>query len=305
MSLSLLVGLGVFVAVLLVGTLLYWSARTRQESERHHIHETLGTGHLDPGLVRRVSPPVPTLRWLDHALRRAGHDESALRWAMLMLALGAGAGLLGFALLGARGLVLGFLGVTPYLWLLRVGQLRLIALTEQLPDALDLMGRTMRAGHAFSDALRTVAGEIPPPIGLEFARVSEQHRLGMDLRDCLSELVARNPDSFDLRLLAGTIMLQREVGGTFIEMLDHIADTVRERLLFQSKVEALTAEVRLSAIILSSLPFVIGLVLLLIRPAYLSPLIHTPLGRILLMGGLGSLLVGTLVMRALARVEMA
>jgi tight adherence protein B len=176
-------------------------------------------------------------------------------------------------------------------------------ITQQIPDTLDLMGRALRSGHAFGDALRVAGEESPAPIGEEFGRAAEEHRLGIELRAALEGLAARTPENFELRMLVSGVMLNRETGGNLIEMLENMAEVVRERLVFEGKVKALTAEVRTSAAILSALPFFAALGIMWARPGYLEPLFEPGPGQYMLAYGLCSMVVGLFVMRRISDVE--
>lgn len=302
----LLFSLIFFVAMLVAGTFVYWGYRTRQELGRLELAHRLGR---QPTLQARPRSEAPSWmggpgEWLHHLQQRAGDEgpPQSLLVRIGIFALG-GALLVGMSL-GLRGIPLGALfGGIPLLLLVSQARERTNQITVQLPDALDLIGRALRAGHAFNDALRQAAIEVPAPLSEELATVSEQHRMGLELRDCLADLVRRNSDNFDIRLFVSVVLLHRETGGNLIEVLSHLSDTIRERLIFGEKVHALTAEVRVSAIILGLLPFFVTGVLLVARPVYLLPLINTDLGRSMLIFAVSSLVIGAVVMQRLSKVE--
>lgn len=302
----------VFVGALLVSSFLWWSWQTRQDARQQQLTMRVGSVMDDSRLLhlREADEAIRGQgRWRTHLARtlRSAGDERKPRDLLLMMGVMAGAGLfLSFWVLPFPGALAGALvGLAPYLAVAREGRKRSQKLTEQLPDALDLVCRALRAGRAFGDALRLAATELPAPVGEELVQVSEEHRLGIDLRDCLGNLLVRNPKNWDLRLFVGSALLQRETGGNLIEMLEHLAETVRDRLIFESKVEALTAEVRFSAWVLGLLPFLVACLLLLVQPLYLAPLISTQLGRFMLVFGVLSLSVGAVTMRRLAQLEAA
>jgi tight adherence protein B len=166
------------------------------------------------------------------------------------------------------------------------------------------MARTLRAGHALSDALRTAAAEMPTPIAEEFGRVYEEHHLGVDLRKALLHLAERNPSNFDLRLVVSSLLLQRQTGGNLVELLDNIAATVRARFVFDAKVRALTAEAKLSALVLAALPFLVGLAIAAMRPGYLRPLVTEPMGMWLLASASVAFVTGLILLRNIAQVEV-
>lgn len=308
-SLSTLFAAAIFAGIVLAGAFLAWSIRTRAEAAREELSRRLGASPAELALreAQQGGATAAALgdfgRNLAGFLARSGSDQSVERLLAEIGALAvAGLGLSLWGLSGPARLSGLALGLLPVLRLVRAARLRQEALVRQLPDALDLICRSLRAGHAFSDALRSAVLELEPPIAVEFALLFEEHRLGLELREGLAHLLARNPENFDLRLFASAVLLQRETGGNLIEILEHLSDTIRERLVFQSKVEALTAEVRLSAGILTALPFVVGFLILALRPEYLKPMFITTTGHWLLGIAGGSLVVGVSLMRRLARV---
>ena len=124
------------------------------------------------------------------------------------------------------------------------------------------------------------------------------------MRDCLNDLCRRNPRNFDLRIFVSSVILQRETGGNLIEILSNISKTIRNRFVFQRKVKSLTAEARISAYILGGMPFVVALILMVIRPEYLSPLVEDPIGHNMLFFCIFSFSIGVLSMRHLSQIEM-
>lgn len=176
-------------------------------------------------------------------------------------------------------------------------------LSSQLPDALDMMVRSLRAGHGLAAALRLVAQEMPLPVALEFGRCFEEQRLGVDLREAVRNLTLRVPDNEDLKIFAVSVIIQHDTGGNLVEILEQIATTIRERFKFYGKLRALTIESKLSAIVLGILPFVCLALVALLRPTYLLPLLHDRIGHLLVIGGVALWLVGAISMRRLARVD--
>jgi tight adherence protein B len=143
---------------------------------------------------------------------------------------------------------------------------RVARFTEQLPDALDLMVRTLKAGNAFAGGLRIVGEEMGGPLGAEFMLVYEEMRLGREPTDSMEGLRERM-DTPDVRLLCTSLLIQRETGGNLVELLQNLSTLVRRRLTFAIRISALTAEGRLSALVLSLLPpAMLGLLFLLNRP---------------------------------------
>lgn len=295
-----------------VAVLLGWNAlRARQEGRREKLGRRLGAiGQESEDLLRKASVSAPAWMgvrfgpWVALLLRRAGREDDPKDFMVRAGAFSV-VGFLALLILTRSPLaIVGLLaGAVPFLLVMRQSTQRTVALSGQLPDGLDLIARTLRAGHAFSDALRISANELPQPLAREFGIVAEEARLGRDPRESLSDLIARNPDNFDLRLFVSSILLQRETGGNLIEMLDSLSNTIRERIIFGEKVEALTAEVRFSALILTAMPFLVAFAILMIRPEYMSPLFQTGMGRTILGAACISLSTGAFIMRRLSTVE--
>lgn len=221
-----------------------------------------------------------------------------------------GAGLLG-AVLGAAVLqnvllagVIGAIGAAMPTLLLRVAlSRRAEKMREQLPDVLTIMASSLRAGHSFLQALDTVAREIPAPANVEFQRLVAEIRLGRPPEDAL-EALADRVGSADFRWAVLAVNIQREVGGNLAEILDNVADTLRERANMRRQIRVLTAEGRLSAWVLASLPFAIALYMLAVNPAYISLLVTTQIG-LFMTGVAGVLMVlGILWMRKIVNIDV-
>lgn len=192
----------------------------------------------------------------------------------------------------------------PYLYIGRQGSKRGEALVSQLPDALDLMSRSLQAGLGLNDAFKLVAEEMPMPIAAEFGRVFEEVRFGRDYREAFQKMMDRNPGIFDLRLMVSSVLLQRETGGNLIEILENIAGTIRARFGFMAKVRAMTAEAKFSALILGSLPLVVMTILTVSNPAYLDPLFEDPKGNAILLIDLCMYSLGIFIMSDMINVEV-
>ncbi len=304
----------VVVGVMLTGSFIYWSIRAQREARARSLARRLGTLAQEsaPGgdLFRSRAPDPVTQalgtlgQHLEELVRQAGASYP-VRGLVLRIGGVALLGAMGLLLLmGPAGALLGLAaGALPYLWARSQAQTRMKAISAQLPDALDLIGRSLQAGHGVADAFRLVAEEMPMPIARELGRVYEQHNLGRDFRECMGELAERNPHNFDLKIFVSSVLLQRETGGNLIEILDNIAATVRARFVFQAKVRGLTAEARLSSVILGALPFVVGGAIAWLRPGYLGVLVDDDLGKHMLLGCTLLFVTGAILMRSLARAE--
>ena len=213
---------------------------------------------------------------------------------------------LGAALLGTPLMAIGvgaFCGVVP-LVLLRVAlRRRAEKLREQLPDVLTVLASSLRAGHSFMQALDTVAKEIAAPAAAEFQRVVAEVRLGRPIEDALEALDER-VGSADFRWAVLAVNIQREVGGNLAEILDNVADTLRERAMMRRQIRVLTAEGRLSAWVLGLMPIAILLLMLAENREYISLLYTTTPGLIMLIGGATFLVAGLLWMRKIVDIDV-
>jgi tight adherence protein B len=191
----------------------------------------------------------------------------------------------------------------PYAWLVHARKQRQKKMAEQLPDVLAILASSLRAGHSFLQALDQVAGEIKDPSASEFHRVVSEIRLGRSIDDAMIEMADR-VGSEDMRWAVMAVNIQRQVGGNLAEVLDIVSNTVRERAYVQRQVRVLSAEGRISIGILSALPFGILAYLAIMNPDYVSPLLTTMIGRILLAVG-GTLMgLGIFVMTRIVRIDV-
>jgi tight adherence protein B len=166
-----------------------------------------------------------------------------------------------------------------------------------------MMARSLRAGHAISGALELVATEMPRPVGLEFARVFEEQRLGLPLEEAIVHMTKRLPANRDVKIVAVSVIIQRETGGNMAEILTGIAETIRARYRFEGKLRGITAEGRASALVLGLLPLAFAALLQFIHPRYLDPLFDSPTGRLALGYAIVSWGLGLLVLHRMAKVE--
>ena len=300
----------VVVLVVMLGQGIYWVYRGWQESQSQEVSRRLGLtiGDNEARLLKITmgdAKVVPTDSQLEVWRNQAG-QPCPLRTLHIYIVGGSMLGLL-MGLVALRG-PLGVLGLAaglvPILIIRSQAASRIRRLTELLPDAVDLMSRSLQAGHGLSESMRMAAEELPDPIGPEFGHVYEENNLGRDLRDCLTNLLRRNPGCFDLQIFVSSVLLQRDTGGNLVEILQSIAKTVRSRFLFEGKLAALTSEAKFTAWVLGSLPFFVTGMISLKNPDYLSPLFTDPLGNLLLGGCVCMFSFGVFLMSDFSKVEV-
>lgn len=321
--LFLMFGIAVFVAVALgLEALFLWWNNTRGPAARR-IEQRLRAASAGAQVqsqlsilkqralsesqgLERLLLLLPRVHHLDRTLAQSGVAFSVAEFLGFSLMLFAG-GLFAMLLLGrglGLGLLLGFvLAGLPSFYVLNRRAERLVKIENQLPDAIDLMARALRAGHAFPTALQMVGEEMNPPIGAEFRILFDEVNYGVSMRDALMNLLARVP-STDLRYFVVAVLIQRETGGNLAELLDSISAIVRGRLTLMGEIRTLSAEGRLSAWVLGLLPFGVGLVIQASNPTFLAVLWKDPAGLRMVYGALLLMIFGVLWMRRIIRIRV-
>lgn len=193
-------------------------------------------------------------------------------------------------------------GAAPWAALEVKGRRRTRAFERQLPEILDTLGASLRAGHGFDQALQSLATDIAEPAGRELRRVVAALQLGRSLDESLAELGNRIK-SEDLKFVLDAVMIQRQVGGSLAGLLELVAHTVRSREEFRRKVRALTSLPRMSANVLTILPFIAAFALTFMNKHYMAPLWHTSLGHVLIGVALAMMLCGGIVLRRIGSVR--
>lgn len=259
----------------------------------------------DPGLQRLLSA-LPGSKRLDRLLLQTGRGMNVAQVAALML----GCWLIALVVFSSMNLPwsgrllfsLGC-GALPLLEANRAKNKRITRIEAMLPDALDMMSRAMRAGHAFPTALKMVGDELPDPLGGEFRGVFDEVNFGVSMPDALMNLANRVP-STDLRYFVIAVLIQRETGGNLTDLLTSISAIIRDRLKLLGQVKVMSAEGRMSAWVLGALPFLVAGAITLFNPDALSPLINDPLGRKMLYVSLTLMVLGVFAIRRITQVRV-
>jgi tight adherence protein B len=242
---------------------------------------------------------IPGSDAIDDLIEQAGKSYPSYRiiFAMLGLALLAGGGAWYFTEnIIATPVAMLFAAFIPILKLKNDRNERLRLFEEQLPDALDMMTRALRSGYPFNEAMHYIADEMQPPISREFGITFEEINYGRDVREAFNYLLIRVP-SMNLVTATTAILIQRDTGGNLAELLDKTSDLLRKRFRFQRRVRTITAENRMSAWVLSLMPFAIFLIIGLKSPDYIKPLFTTEMGQIILGCGLVLQVIGAFWVR--------
>jgi len=191
----------------------------------------------------------------------------------------------------------------PIVWLWWRRRSRLKAFAVQLPEALDMLARALRAGQSLSAGFNMVASELGAPLGREFQRVFEEQNLGIPLEEALDGMAERVPN-LDLRFFCTALILQRQTGGDLAEILDKIGRLIRERFQIWGQIQALTGEGRLSGVVLMGLPVALFVVVYRLNPDYLMVLFTDPMGKKMLIGAIIMQFVGALVIRKIVNIKV-
>ena len=193
-------------------------------------------------------------------------------------------------------------GVVPYLVVRFYRTRRLNTFEEQFPEAIDLLARALRAGHAFPTGLQMVADEIPEPVGGEFKLMYDRQNFGMSLNQALKELAERIP-ILDARFFATAVLTQRETGGNLSEVLGNLSVVIRDRFKVKRQVRVLTAHGRITGWILAALPPALAVLLALVSPEHMKTMVTDPLGIQMIAVGGTLQVVGTLLIRKLVNIR--
>ena len=195
------------------------------------------------------------------------------------------------------------MGTVPLMWVLFRRKRRLKAFAAQLPDALEMLSRSLRAGQSMAFGFNLVASEMPPPISKEFGRVFEEQNLGIPMDSSLNAMAERIPN-LDLKFFVTAMILQRQTGGDLAEILDKIGNLIRDRFRIWGQVQSLTGEGRLSGVVLLALPFVLFVAVYQLNPEYLMKLFTDPMGIKMLTVAVVMQVLGALVIRKIVNIKV-
>jgi tight adherence protein B len=303
----------------------YWLFVVRVEGEAEEVLAR----RLKPNVRTRVAERISLLRQIaprtsvpavEHIFARSAGAIRPLEKLIERSGLSVTVGqlVLGSALLGALSflLALQLIGIPlfalapaalasslPFLVVRFIANRRLKKFEEQFPEAIDLIARGLRAGHALTTALGMVAEEAPEPVRTEFRLLYDRQNFGMPLSDAFKNFAERVP-LLDARFFATSVLTQRDSGGNLGEVLDNLAALIRERFKLKRHVRAVSAHGRMTGWVLSILPMAIGLILAAIAPGYIDIMFTDPLGRMIVGVALVMQAIGAFIMRRIVDVEI-
>ena len=313
-----------FIAVFLVLISIYFGVTTVKESPNAELRRRLRRlakskewdvmpDNLRTEIIKEIPPferflsKIPYLRNLDKLLDEAGAKISPTRFLLLTSAATFGGFVLGFAI--RRDYILGLIVAAiaiaaPVIYLVAMKRKRTEKFTEQLPDALTMISRSLRAGHSLNSAIELVGQEMADPVGELFKTAYEQQKLGLRVTDTLTNMTDRI-QSLDLRFFATVISINIEVGGNLAEILDKLAETIRERLKIRRQVKVYTAQGRLSGYLLAGLPIVAFVMLqFVMMPGYEDVFIKETKGRYILLVAAILQFIGYLFIRKIINIRI-
>mgnify|MGYP001812089052 CR=1 FL=1 len=276
-------------------------------------HRTSAAKMLREKYLRELNPlerqleTLPGMEQLALLIEQSGRNTPAHRLLLLSIALGLAVGtLVTFALDNniLIGIIAGALAAAiPFLKINMDRSKRLARFEEQLPEAMDIMVRALKAGHPFTETLRLVSEEMNAPISVEFGITFADINYGLDIKQAFLNLLERVPN-MTLMTVVIAVIVQRETGGNLAETLANISSIVRGRFRFQRKVRTLSAEGRMSAWVLVLIPFVLFVGIMVTTPSYLTQLINEPAGIKLISIAFIMVIIGIFWLRRIIRIDV-
>jgi tight adherence protein B len=318
-----LIALAMFIGSLLVIEALLYAYRIMRNPDRKKLRKRLqdsfvyeqGPDAVDITRKRKFSNikvlnqiliHLPGIHPLDRLMLQANSQSSIGSFALITVAFSIG-GYIG-AQLFTHNWVLSMgvcilAGSLPLLQLILKKKERMAKFEKQLPDALELVARALRAGHAFTSGMKLAAEEFGDPLGPEFEKTLDEINFGVSVSDSLKEMTKR-VESQDLKFFVVSVILQRETGGNLAEIIDSIAYIIRERFKLRGKIRILSAEGKLSAVILVALPFCIAAYVRFMNPEYINLLVTRAAGKAMLLCAGIMMAAGIIVIRKMINIRV-
>ncbi|MHB9145150.1 MAG: type II secretion system F family protein [Symbiobacteriia bacterium] len=330
-SLELVILGGVFVSTVLVAMILLGPSESDGDKIKRRLDDLVKLRGVQELVSSRIEDPDQDLSgkkkhlWkaelfenLDRYVAGRGFSDTIkgkLRKANLKLqvsefvamnwGIGLALGFLGF-LIGGLWLAAVLLAIgiwLPWYYLGFLEEKRIKLVGAQLPDALNIMSNAMKSGYSLLQAMEVVSREMPVPLASEFALVLKETRVNIAVEDALFNLTQRVP-SADLDLIVTAMLIQRQIGGNLSDVLEKINETIRERIRILGEVRTLTAQGRMSGLIVGALPLFLGVIIQVLSPGYMNPLFSSPLGWMLLGTALVMETIGVLIIRSMIHLEV-
>ena len=317
------IGIIIFFMVVIVIELFTYAVKHMRSVQRARIRKRLkkhtyvkdSAGQIDI-VKRRVLSDIPSfnklllktpgVKRLDNLTIKANAKYPAGLYVLVSLFLGT-VGFLGMNyFLSNRLSSLLFavlLAAVPFLWLINLKKKRIEKFRRQFPEALDLIARSLRAGHSLNSSMKMASDEFDDPLGTEFEETLGEINFGVSVANALKNLAER-VECPELKYFVVAVILQRETGGNLSELVESLANLIREKFKFHADVRTLSAEGRLSAVILVAIPFFIGFYINMVNPEYLDLLFSRPVGRIMLITAAILMALGIFVMSRMVKIKV-
>jgi len=317
------IGILIFTACVFVIEMISYAYKLMRNPDRKKIQRRLKAfsagkyGNEGSSIVRkevlsripflnRILTSMPIARRMNRFLQQANVQHTLAFFLLFVILLGS-TGLFG-GLMITRDPVLSIsigicLALLPFFYLRSMKKRRMQKFERQLPDALELVARALKAGHAFSSGIQLAADEFDDPLGTEFQNTLDEINFGASVSDALKNLSIR-VDCPDLRYFIVSVIVQRETGGNLAEIIENLAHLIRERFKLRGRVQVLAAEGKLSAMILVALPFLVVLAFRFMNPTYIATLIEDPAGRAMAAAAVFLMVLGVLVMRRMIDIKI-
>ncbi len=268
------------------------------------VVKTKAEGKL-PGMDRLMSG-TRMGSWLSRLIEQSGVHTTASSIGVISIGIGIAAGLMTALFLPQPIAAVGagvFGMVCPTLWLMHRRSSRLKKFEEHFPEALDLLSRAIRAGHAFQTAMGMVADELPEPVGPEFKKTFDQQNYGLPLKEALNDMAERI-NLLDVKFFVTAVAIQRDTGGNLSEILDNLGHVVRERFKIRRQVRVHTAHGRFTGYVLLALPAALAIALTFINPDHMRMLFREPMGQMMLISAIVMQTIGFFWIRQVIKIEV-
>jgi len=320
---KILIAIIIFAVSIFVTEMIVYAYRTMRNPDRKKIRKRLKTfssrknkdGHpdilqkkllSDVPFLNKILLRIPGPQRLDRFLQQANAQYRLGVFILLTIILALTGFFAGVLITGNYTLsivIAPALAGIPFFYLCQKKKKRMEKFQRQLPEGLELIARSLKAGHSFPSGMKLAADEFDDPLGPEFDETLNEINFGVSVPDALKNLTDRI-DCPDLKFFVISVILQRETGGNLAEIIESLSYIIRERFKLYGKVKILAAEGKLSAIILVALPFLIMIVLRFINPDYINTLLSEPAGRI--MSGIAAcmMVMGILVMKKMVNIKV-
>jgi len=311
-----------FMSILLI-ELCFYAIRMIRHPDQTAIRKRLKNSLVEEGLTqsgdiykKRILSDVPFFNNMLSYLPAVERMHCAVKQANISCTLGFIIFL--SAVLGMAGYLTGYLltrnlflpaavaiclALLPSFYVRMKKKKRMALFEKQLPEGLGLIARALQAGHAFSSGMKIASEEMEDPLGPEFEETLDEINFGVSVADALKNL-SRRVDCPDLKFFVVSVILQRETGGNLAEIIEGLSHLIRERFKFRGKVRVLSAEGRLSGLVLVFLPFILVAALLVVNQKFITPLLFDPIGRVMIAVGLIMMTVGVVAIKKIIKVDV-